>query len=74
MSHAPGDLLPSPRILMGAGPTMADPRVLGAMATPLLLGQFDPEFHRGHERSDGTRRRVRRSVESRRFKSGRGPQ
>lgn len=64
MSHAPGDLLPSPRILMGAGPTMATP----------LLGQFDPEFHRGHERSDGTRRRVRRSVESRRFKSGRGPQ
>jgi allantoinase len=43
MSHAPGDLLPSPRILMGAGPTMADPRVLRAMATP-LLGQFDPEF------------------------------
>lgn len=43
MSHAPGDLLPSPRILMGAGPTMTDPRVLRAMAPP-LLGQFDPEF------------------------------
>jgi len=40
-----GDLLPGPRILMGPGPTMADPRVLRAMATP-LLGQFDPEFTR----------------------------
>jgi (S)-ureidoglycine---glyoxylate transaminase len=38
-----GDLLPSPRILMGPGPTMADPRVLRAMSAP-LLGQFDPEF------------------------------
>ena len=38
-----GDLKPSPRILLGPGPTMADPRVLRAMATP-LLGQFDPEF------------------------------
>ena len=38
-----GDLLPSPRLLLGPGPTMADPRVLRAMATP-LLGQFDPEF------------------------------
>jgi (S)-ureidoglycine---glyoxylate transaminase len=38
-----GDLLPSPRILLGPGPSMADPRVLRAMATP-VLGQFDPEF------------------------------
>ncbi len=37
------ELLPGPRILLGPGPTMADPRVLRAMATP-LLGQFDPEF------------------------------
>ncbi len=37
------DLLPSARLLLGPGPTMADPRVLRAMATP-LLGQFDPEF------------------------------
>jgi (S)-ureidoglycine-glyoxylate aminotransferase len=37
------DLLPSPRILLGPGPSMADPRVLRAMATP-LVGQFDPEF------------------------------
>lgn len=37
------DLVPSHRILLGPGPSMADPRVLRAMATP-LLGQFDPEF------------------------------
>ena len=40
---SPGDLLPGPRVLLGPGPSMADPRVLRAMATP-LLGQFDPEF------------------------------
>src|SRR6266850_3564163 len=40
-----GDLKPGARILLGPGPTMADPRVLRAMATP-LLGQFDPEFTR----------------------------
>ena len=40
-----GDLVLEPRILMGPGPTMADPRVLRAMATP-LLGQFDPSFTR----------------------------
>src|SRR5262249_42218652 len=39
----PGDLLPSPRILLGPGPSMADPPVLRALGTP-LLGQFDPEF------------------------------
>ena len=33
----------SSRVLMGPGPTMADPRVLRAMAAP-LLGQFDPDF------------------------------
>lgn len=38
-----GDLTPGPRILLGPGPSMADPRVLRAMSTP-LLGQFDPEF------------------------------
>jgi len=30
-------------VLLGPGPSMADPRVLRAMSTP-LLGQFDPEF------------------------------
>jgi len=43
MSAHLSDLLPSPRILLGPGPSMADPRVLRAMSTP-LLGQFDPEF------------------------------
>ena len=37
------ELAPSHRILLGPGPSMADPRVLRAMAQP-LLGQFDPEF------------------------------
>ena len=37
------ELLLSPRILLGPGPSMADPRVLRAMSTP-LLGQFDPDF------------------------------
>ncbi|HEY8545404.1 MAG TPA: alanine--glyoxylate aminotransferase family protein [Acidimicrobiales bacterium] len=32
---------PPPRLLMGPGPINADPRVLRAMATP-LIGQFDP--------------------------------
>lgn len=41
-SHVP-DLNPPPRILMGPGPVDADPRVLRAMAMP-LLGQFDPAF------------------------------
>ena len=34
---------PPPRLLMGPGPINADPRVLRAMAMP-LLGQFDPMF------------------------------
>jgi (S)-ureidoglycine-glyoxylate aminotransferase len=37
------ELAPSHRILLGPGPSMADPRVLRAMSLP-LLGQFDPEF------------------------------
>src|SRR5262247_3046439 len=40
---SPGDLPPGPRVLLGPGPSTADPRVLRAMSTP-LLGQFDPEF------------------------------
>ena len=43
MTERIGDLLPGSRILLGPGPSMADPRVLRAMATP-LVGQFDPEF------------------------------
>lgn len=37
------DLAPPPRLLMGPGPVDADPRVLRAMAMP-LIGQFDPAF------------------------------
>jgi (S)-ureidoglycine---glyoxylate transaminase len=37
------ELDPLPRLLMGPGPINADPRVLRAMAMP-LLGQFDPQF------------------------------
>src|SRR5262249_47540581 len=39
----PGQLNPSPRLLMGPGPSDVHPRVLSAMATP-LLGHLDPEF------------------------------
>jgi len=39
------ELNPAPRLLMGPGPINADPRVLRAMAAP-LLGQFDPQFRR----------------------------
>jgi len=39
----PGQLNPSPRILMGPGPSDVHPRVLTAMATP-LLGHLDPQF------------------------------
>jgi (S)-ureidoglycine-glyoxylate aminotransferase len=37
------DLNPPERLLMGPGPINAHPRVLAAMAKP-LLGQFDPKF------------------------------
>jgi alanine-glyoxylate transaminase/serine-glyoxylate transaminase/serine-pyruvate transaminase len=39
----PGQLNPSPRILLGPGPSDVHPRVLNAMATP-LLGHLDPQF------------------------------
>jgi (S)-ureidoglycine---glyoxylate transaminase len=39
------DLNPPTRLLLGSGPSNADPRVLRAMATP-LIGQFDPDFTR----------------------------
>src|SRR5437879_6222859 len=38
-----GQLKPSPRILLGPGPSDVHPRVLTAMATP-LLGHLDPQF------------------------------
>jgi alanine-glyoxylate transaminase/serine-glyoxylate transaminase/serine-pyruvate transaminase len=39
----PGQLNPSPRILLGPGPSDVHPRVLTAMGTP-LLGHLDPQF------------------------------
>jgi (S)-ureidoglycine-glyoxylate aminotransferase len=39
----PGELRIPQRLLCGTGPTNPDPRVLRAMAVP-LLGQFDPAF------------------------------
>ncbi len=43
MSALPGQLTPSPRLLLGPGPSDAHPRVLTAMTTP-LLGHLDPQF------------------------------
>src|SRR4029077_8536323 len=43
MSELYEDLNPPQRLLMGPGPINAYPRVLQAMAAP-LLGQFDPQF------------------------------
>ena len=37
------DLNPSPRILLGPGPSMVHPRVLRAMSAP-LTGHLDPQF------------------------------
>src|SRR3990170_5016441 len=39
------DLDPSPRILLGPGPSMASPRVLRALGAP-LVGHLDPQFLR----------------------------
>ena len=38
-----GDLNPPTRLLLGSGPSNPEPRVLRAMAMP-LVGQFDPDF------------------------------
>jgi alanine-glyoxylate transaminase/serine-glyoxylate transaminase/serine-pyruvate transaminase len=43
MASIPGQLNPSPRILLGPGPSDAHPRVLSVMSTP-LLGHLDPQF------------------------------
>src|SRR5688500_9870864 len=39
----PGQLNPSPRLLLGPGPSDVHPRVLTVMATP-LMGHLDPQF------------------------------
>ncbi len=38
-----GEFVPSPRLLLGPGPSLVHPRVLRAMAAP-LLGHLDPAF------------------------------
>src|SRR5712692_3346042 len=43
MNQALAELNPSPRLLLGPGPSSVHPRVLRAMSTP-LLGYLDPEF------------------------------
>ena len=44
MSHTTyPELNPSPRVLLGPGPSLVDPRVLKAMSTP-LVGHLDPDF------------------------------
>lgn len=43
MSKIYTDLNPSPRLLLGPGPSMVHPRVLRVMATP-LVGHLDPDF------------------------------
>lgn len=43
MNRAVGDFNPPTRLLCGTGPTNPDPRVLRALAAP-VLGQFDPVF------------------------------
>lgn len=43
MTKTYGPLNPSPRILLGPGPSNCHPRVLRAMAAP-LLGHLDPDF------------------------------
>ncbi|HIL81165.1 MAG TPA: alanine--glyoxylate aminotransferase family protein, partial [Myxococcales bacterium] len=42
-AHTPEDISPSTRRLLGPGPSNVHPRVLQAMAKP-LLGHLDPEF------------------------------
>ncbi|MBP3956111.1 alanine--glyoxylate aminotransferase family protein [Gemmata sp. G18] len=43
MTALPGQLNPTPRLLLGPGPSDAHPRVLSVMSTP-LLGHLDPQF------------------------------
>ena len=43
MNPIPGEFSPPPRILLGPGPSNVHPRVLRAMAVP-LLGHMDPAF------------------------------
>lgn len=56
----PGPLNPSPRLLLGPGPSDAHPRVLQAMTTP-LLGHLDPQFLEIMAETQGMLRQVFRT-------------
>ncbi|HET8875225.1 MAG TPA: alanine--glyoxylate aminotransferase family protein [Casimicrobiaceae bacterium] len=51
------ELNPAPRLLMGPGPINAHPRVLQALAAP-MLGQFDPQFRAYMKQTMSLYRRV----------------
>ena len=51
------ELDPAPRLLMGPGPINAHPRVLQALASP-LLGQYDPQFRAYMKQTMSLYRRV----------------
>ena len=53
----PGQLNPSPRLLLGPGPSDAHPRVLSVMTTP-LLGHLDPQFLEMMSETQGMLRQV----------------
>ena len=57
----PGQLTPSPRLLLGPGPSDAHPRVLTAMTTP-LLGHLDPQFLEIMNETQDMMRQVFRTV------------
>jgi len=56
----PAPLAPSPRVLLGPGPSEVAPRVLAAMGHP-LLGHLDPEFVALMDETQGLLRRVFRT-------------
>jgi (S)-ureidoglycine---glyoxylate transaminase len=61
-----GDLDPPTRLLLGSGPSNPEPRVLRAMATP-LIGQFDPHFTRMMDEVIGLSRATFRTENRRTF-------
>src|SRR5215207_697515 len=56
----PPSLSPSPRLLLGPGPSEVHPRVLAAMGMP-LLGHLDPEFVALMDETQGLLRQVFRT-------------
>ena len=59
-STKPAPFNPSPRILLGPGPSDVPPRVLAAMGYP-LLGHLDPEFVALMDETQGLLRQVFRT-------------